>query len=102
MKKWIACILTLYIFFIAIIPCSIFDKCEEDQLIEQSSNKVPKRDCNDCSPFSICSPSYGFTVNTINTSVAPVEFNNLLLYSDYYLSFTSEYYSSFFQPPRKG
>ncbi|MES1216794.1 MAG: DUF6660 family protein [Bacteroidota bacterium] len=102
MKRWIVYILSFYILFSAVVPCSIFDKCEKDQYKEQSSNKQPKKDCDDCSPFSFCSQTHGFTVNTINTSIGLLEFNTSPIYSNYYFSFLPGYHSSFFQPPRIG
>jgi len=100
MKKWIAYILSFYILFSAVVPCSIFDKCEDDQHIEQTSNKEQRKDCNNCSPFSFCSSTHGFTQSTINTSIETVQFNTLPTYSDYHFSSISEYHSSLFQPPR--
>jgi hypothetical protein len=101
MKKCIGYILFLYILFCAVVPCTIIDNYE-DESTEQTSHKNTNKDCNNCSPFSICSPSPGFTIGAITTTIAPVIPETLLVYSNYYFSFKSEYYSSFFQPPRSG
>ena len=101
-KKWLAYILSFYILFSAIAPCSIFDKCEDGRHIEQTSNKEQKKDCNNCSPFSFCSPTHGFTLSTINTLIETAPFHTSPPYSDYYFPSISEYHSSLFQPPRLG
>ncbi|WP_394350034.1 DUF6660 family protein [Agriterribacter humi] len=102
MKNCIACILAIYILFSAVVPCSFFDNCEEEQSTAGSAGSDHKKDCSNCSPFSICSSAPGFTLNTISTSFEPVAFNNSPAYSEYCFSFKSGYYSSLFQPPRAG
>ncbi|MGC4035206.1 MAG: hypothetical protein QM764_04530 [Chitinophagaceae bacterium] len=102
MKKWIAFILSFYILFSAIAPCSLFDKCEEEQYTESAGKKERKNDCNDCPPFSFCCSAHSVTLNTIHVLIEPIEFNNFPSYNGYYLSSTSEYYSSLFQPPKVG
>ena len=99
-KKWLAHILSFYLLISAVIPCSLFDKCEGGEQKEQTNNKKPGKDCNGCSPFCVCSSSHNFTFNTMNPSVEPIKIAGPLIYSEYYLSCTSEYYSSLFQPPR--
>ena len=99
LKTVITYILSLYILFSAVVPCSVFDNCEDQTHTEQSSNSDHRKDCNNCSPFSICSSASGFTFNNENTSLEPVVFHNSPSYNDYYFSSKSEYYSSLFQPP---
>ncbi len=102
MKKWIAYILSFYILFSAVVPCSIFDNCEEGENTEQTSNTGHKKDCNDCSPFSICSAAHGFTDNSNHPVIEPIDVYSSLSYGEYYFSFKSEYHASLFQPPRIG
>jgi hypothetical protein len=83
------------------VPCSIFDNCEAQQT-EQTSHEDHKKDCTDCSPFSNCSVAHGFTINSCNPSVKPIQFYTSLSYNEFYFSSRSEYYSSLFQPPRFG
>ena len=101
-KRWVGYILSLYVLFCAVVPCTIIDNCEDDQKTEQTSKQEEKKDCNNCSPFSICSASHGFTLATIGTTVEPIVFNSSPAYSDYYFSAKSEYHPSLFQPPRAG
>ena len=101
-KKWIAYILSFSILFCVVVPCSIFDNCEEKEHTEQTSGSDHKKDCNDCSPFSICSSAPGFTFCAVATSLEPVVFYNSPVYSEYCISSPSAYYSSLFQPPRVG
>ena len=100
MKKWLGYILSFYLLFNIIVPCSVFDKCEEAQQTERSSSKESKKDCNDCSPFCACSSAHGFTNNKINLLIEVVFLNSMPVYSNYALSSTSGYHSGFFQPPR--
>ncbi|MBD0287067.1 MAG: hypothetical protein ICV79_16805 [Flavisolibacter sp.] len=100
MKEWIGYILSLYILFCAVVPCTIMDNCEQSKHSEQASNTDTKKDCNNCSPFSMCASCHGFTLSTVTTAIEPVAFNRSPSYSDYYSSSKSEYYSRFFQPPR--
>ena len=85
-----------------VLKRSVFDKCEEAQHTEQSSNKESKKDCNECSPFCACSSAHGSTNNKINPFLEVVAFNIMPVYSSYALSSTSGYHSGFFQPPRLG
>ena len=101
-KTLIAYILAFYILFSAVVPCSIIDNCEEQEHTGQTSNTDHKKDCSNCSPFSICSSASGFPLNTVTTSLEPVEFYNSPAYSEYNFLSKSEYHSSLFQPPRVG
>ena len=101
-KRWLGYILSFYLFFNIVVPCSVFDKCEEAPATEQSSGKESKKDCNGCSPFCVCSSAHSFTNNKINPVPEAFVLYRLPAYSGYYPSFISEYYSSFFQPPRLG
>ena len=98
-KTWVAYILTFYILFSAVVPCSMIDNCGEE-CTEQTSDSDHKKDCNNCSPFSICASASGFTLNSISTSLELITFKNSPTHSEYYFSSKSEYYSSLFQPPR--
>ena len=99
MKKWVGFILSLYILVSVAIPCCVFDACEEEEKTEQYAQNESEENCNDCSPFSFCSITNTFTVNTINTSIGPVELSKPF-YNNYYQFSTLEYHSSLFQPPR--
>ncbi|WP_143075724.1 DUF6660 family protein [Parafilimonas terrae] len=101
MKKWLCSILLLYILFSIIVPCSFFDKCEEKQQIQQAANNKQKNNCDNCSPFCVCSSAHNFT-NNIIAAIEPAIFRKEIVYNDYYLSSSSEYHPSLFQPPRLG
>ncbi|MFL5789348.1 MAG: DUF6660 family protein [Flavisolibacter sp.] len=45
--------LSFYILFNGVVPCSVFDNCQEYSELRTSSDH--KKNCNKCSPFSICS-----------------------------------------------
>jgi hypothetical protein len=102
MKKCIGYILFLYILFCALVPCTFNNKCDSEGCTEQTSRKDANRDCNSCSPFSICSFSGGFTIGTIATLTVPDLCQISLVYKDYYFSYKPAYYASHFQPPRAG
>jgi len=96
-----AYILSLYILFSALVPCSIFDKCEGSECTEQRSETDNHTDCNNCSPFSICSSVSGAIFHTTNLLVQPPDFLDSPTYSEYHFSSQLEYHSIFFQPPRQ-
>jgi hypothetical protein len=101
-KNFIAYILAFYVLVSAIVPCSIIDNCEEEQVTEQTSHQEENKDCDNCSPFSICASSSGFTLNTTIATIESIAFSTVHSYSDYYVSSKSEYHSRLFQPPRLG
>jgi hypothetical protein len=100
LKKWITYISFLYIVVSALIPCSFFDKCEEESYIEQTSGSDHENDCNDCSPFSACSSASGFPIDNEITSLDTLFFYTSQCYNEFHSSSKSEYYQSLFQPPR--
>jgi hypothetical protein len=94
--------LLLYILFSTVVPCSVFDNCGQEEHTGQASHTDHTKDCNGCSPFSICSAAHGFTISSNMPSVKPLQWHSSPAYGELYLSFTSAYYSSYFQPPRFG
>jgi hypothetical protein len=99
-KNWMAYILSLYILFSALVPCSIFDKCEASACTEQGSDTDQHNDCNSCSPFSICSSVSGVIISTTTSLIQPPEFLYSPTYGEYHFSSNGDYHSSLFQPPR--
>ncbi len=97
--KRIAYILSFYILLSAIVPCSLFDDCEEENA-EQTSASFPEKDCNDCSPFSICSTGHGFAINLESQLTEPLVVYTPVLYREINYSAKSGYYFTHFQPPR--
>ena len=89
-----------YIFLSAVVPCDTFDNCENEHKTDQVADSTPENDSKDCSPFSICASCNGFTISHEYVSIAPLIFYNKSSYNSYHISPKSEYYFSFFQPPR--
>lgn len=102
MKKCSGYILFLYVLFCTVVPCTMIDNCDSKGCTEQTSRKDTNKDCNNCSPFSICSSYHGFTTGTVATTIDPIFPQNTSVFRDYYFSFKPAYYSSHFQPPRAG
>ena len=98
--KVLGYILSFYVLFCTVEPCRIFDKCEENEVPEQTSKSKPIQGCNNCSPFSTCASCHGFTVTMEHVSIAPLIFCNKPSYTNYNFSSKPGYYFSFFQPPR--
>lgn len=99
MKK-IAYILSFYILVSALVPCSLFDNCEEKVYSEQAAASFPENDCNDCSPFSICSIGHGLAINTQTFLAEPLIVFTSIIYREIDYSTQSSYYFTHFQPPR--
>jgi hypothetical protein len=60
-KKWIAFILSLYVLMSTVVPCTLFDNCE-DEKTEQAAGADHKNECGDnCPPFSI-QPLMGLSI----------------------------------------
>ena len=97
--KWFACLLSFYILFSTVVPCCFIDNCDEEYT-EKSSTSSPQKDCNNCSPFSICANSYGFTINVESFITEPLVAYTLVLYREYNYPAQSAYSFPHFQPPR--
>jgi hypothetical protein len=98
-KTLLAYILAFYILLSAVVPCTVFDQCEEEEKTEQHSATRHEKDCANCTPFSFCSTTAGFTLNAVNLEIVPIPLINSPSYSEYISAPKSEYYSSLFQPP---
>ena len=107
--KIAAIILSLVILFNAVVPCSVVDNCEQEEIAatccdtgcgKEAPEPPEDKDCNDCPPFSICSPAYEFTAASNYATQAPGIPNSSMEFFENNLSLNSEYYSSLFQPPR--
>jgi hypothetical protein len=97
--KRIVYILSFYILLSTLVPCSFFDNCEEEYS-EQASSSFPENDCNDCSPFSICSIGYGLAINAQTVLADPFIVFASTIYREIIYSTGSSYYFTHFQPPR--
>jgi hypothetical protein len=102
LKKFIAYILSFYILLSAVVPCSFFDTCEEEQdHPEQTSRPFRLTDCDNCSPFSICASAHGFVVNHQRVSLKmPIAFIEKPSYTNYHMVLKAGYQAAFFQPPK--
>jgi len=99
-KIWMTYIFSLHLLFSALVPCSIFDNCEASSCAEQASDTDQHKDCNSCSPFSICSSASGVIIPTTTSLIQPPELLHSPIYGEYQFSSNVEYHASFFQPPR--
>lgn len=99
-KQFLGYILSFYVLFCTLVPCTVFDSCEDEGQIEQTSKSDHDKDCSACSPFSVCATCHGFTLSQVVSSEAPVIVYSKLQYRSYHFSPKSEYYPSLFQPPR--
>ena len=99
-KNWITYIFSFYILLSAVVPCSIFDQCEEEEHLEQAKGSDEEQECSNCSPFSSCSSTAGFTVTSLSISTEPVDCFNSPTSDLYHFPSRSEYYPKLFQPPR--
>ena len=98
LKSCITYILSFYILFCAVVPCSMFDNCEEEHT-GQTSRPLPLKECNGCSPFSTCSSANSFIISHEVISALSFAFPGKPSHNRYPFAFKSEYYFSFFQPP---
>lgn len=99
--KILSFILSFYILFSAVVPCSVFDNCEQEIHASASSDTTPSKSCNACSPFCICS-AHGFAVMNNDPTIGQEPVDRLTSYCEFYASFLPGYSSRLFQPPRLG
>jgi len=93
--KLISFILAFYVLVCAVVPC-----CADDDCMAQTATQE-KNDCKaGCSPFFACGNCCGFSINAQQIAVMPVTVFEKISYSEFYISTQSDYYQSFWQPPR--
>ena len=96
--KLISFILAFYVLLCAAIPCCADDDCAGTVKTEKKGG-----DCKgDCSPFFACGNCCGFSINVQQIAVTPITVFKKTSYSEFYISAHSDYYHSFWQPPRLG
>jgi len=83
-----------------VVPCCIFDECNETALEIKQQGSDPKENCNNCSPFSTCATCNYFTVNQVNFSLVNFNYKVKPVYNTHDFSAKSGYQFSFFKPPR--
>lgn len=78
------------------MPCAVFDHCEESSTATSCQDEPD----TDCPPFSSCCNAHGFHHELQLFSVLPIELYSITAFPEYPHSFTGDYYSRPFQPPR--
>jgi len=94
--KSLAIIFSVIVMMLAIVPCCAFDNCGDEQVEQQHSGKPE----TPCSPFVHCTCSAGICIApviTLEYVAVPVIIKN---HTHYHQSFTSNYCSSIWQPPK--
>lgn len=98
--KPIAFILSLVMLFSTVVPCSVFDRCEDEVCTEQSPDTKDKS-CKDCPPFSMCSAGNEYVANNNLIIQRPeTHFPALTTFIDLNSFIDSDYHPTLFQPPR--
>ena len=98
--KFIAFILAAYVLCCSVIPCCVDDNCA-DEMTSSARSHPQDDDCKgNCSPFFACGTCAGFSVNVQSFELAPVLFDDHSTYSSFYICSRSEYFPTFWQPPK--
>jgi hypothetical protein len=81
------------------------DNCKEYSNKEQTSNhskNTEDKNCNACSPFSICGTCVGFTLIKNDYQFIDILFNVEKSFSEYKSAYFDEFVSKIWQPPKLG
>ncbi|HET6990322.1 MAG TPA: DUF6660 family protein [Bacteroidia bacterium] len=99
-------ILAVYVVLLSVKPCCTDDKCCADNhsaQTEKSARHQDNADCKgDCSPFFTCGSCTGFNFPAFSFSLKPSEVAIEKQVSVYSFSFSTEFFSSIWQPPKIG
>ena len=82
------------------VPCCIFDECNETAIENNIQGSEPEDDCNNCSPFSTCALCNYYTIQNENLSFVTFHIDVKPVYNTVDFTVKSGYQFSFFQPPR--
>jgi len=102
--KIFACIFSLYLALLTVIPCCAFDDCPDDKAeTEQAANhENGDEDCGTCSPFFNCE---GCATASVNTSIVSFTLTPLTVsksYTEFLEPFMPDVHYDFWQPPKLG
>jgi len=100
MLKLTGYILSFYILFCTVVPCALFDNCEDKPITEQRSGDATPKDCTNCSPFSICTSTHWFTNNPGMIAIQPYYIAADRKFPDQPADITKQHSPTLFQPPR--
>jgi hypothetical protein len=94
--KFLAIILSAIVMTLTVVPCCVYDNCSEGKVHEENKNKpeIP------CSPFVQCTCSVGICMAPVFTLDFFQEVQPVKKETQYLKSFTSNYLSSIWQPPK--
>ena len=100
--KVLSFIFAFYLLACSTIPCCALGYCGNDVKKGKSltSGKTDDDCKGNCSPFFSCGSCSGFTVNPQEFTIAPVVICEQITYSEFYITPYSDYFPSFWQPPK--
>ena len=101
--KILSFILSLYVFYLSIVPCCLDDNCNDEIKTEQTENhsKDHQEDsCNACSPFLTCGTCSGFLFSKLTFHIKKVHFTKSKFIGIYEPQFTDVFFAKIWQPPK--
>lgn len=101
--KILCFILSLYILFLATVPCCSDDNCNDEIKTEQTSNHSQDHkdsDCNTCSPFFTCGTCSGFVFTRSGVDFKEVPFIKGKFIAVYKSQFADDFFAKIWQPPK--
>jgi hypothetical protein len=97
--KLIALILATYVLSCSVIPCCAMDNCDDEA--STAASHQDKGGCKgDCSPFFACGSCAGFSITVTEIQIEQIPFVEKTTHSGLYICTYSDYFPSFWQPPR--
>ncbi|POY38416.1 hypothetical protein C3K47_03180 [Solitalea longa] len=94
-------ILAFFVLLLSVVPCCMFDNCNEDEVKKECSTAKQVEKDGLCSPFSSCSACCGFTVSMQIVSFETKPKLIITHYSFYTDNYLSVYHLSIWQPPKQ-
>jgi len=102
--KTLCFILSLYVFFLSVVPCCSDDGCIDETITENAYNHsqepAEEGDCNPCSPFLNCGTCIGFVFTNLQIDVAEIPTVENHFVPIYKPQFFDDFFDKIWQPPK--
>ncbi|MDP2069136.1 MAG: hypothetical protein Q8K04_09230 [Lutibacter sp.] len=102
--KTLCFILSLYVFFLSVVPCCSDENCDDEVIIENADNHSQEhneeKDCNACSPFLNCGTCIGFVFSNLQLNIAEIPAVEAQFTPIYKPQFSDDFFDKIWQPPK--
>ncbi|MDO9037456.1 MAG: hypothetical protein Q7U59_03805 [Lutibacter sp.] len=96
--------MSLYVFFLSVVPCCSDDDCIDEAITENAYNHsqepAEEGDCNPCSPFLNCGTCIGFVFTNLQIDIAKIPTVENHFVPIYKPQFFDDFFDKIWQPPK--